>query len=124
MVRWGVAGLVLASVTAQAARAGDVPPFHPAKAPADNHCAALGEGFFAVAGSDACMKISGRISAGVGFARPVSGGAFGSHVAGGASGFNTETAVTGDIRFNTEAGPGRIYIHVRGDTNPRWGAAD
>jgi hypothetical protein len=121
MVRWGVAGLVLASVTAQAARAEDVPPFHPAKAAADNHCAVFGAGFFAVAGSDACMRISGRISAGVGFAHPVSGGAFGSHAA---SGFNTETAVTGDIRFNTEAGPGRIYVHVRGDTNPRWGSAD
>jgi hypothetical protein len=124
MLRWSAAGLILASLTAQPVLAGDVPQFVHAKAPTDNHCAALGEGFFAVAGSNACMKISGRISAGVGFARPGPAGVFGSRVAPLASGFNTETAVTGDIRFDTEAGPGRIYVHVQSDTNPRWRGGD
>jgi hypothetical protein len=124
MVRWGVTGLIFASLISQSALAGDVPQFvHAAKAPADNHCAALGEGFFAVTGSNACMRISGRISAGVGFEGPGLAGAFGSHL-GAANGFNAETAVSGDVRFDTEAGPGRVYVRVRNDTNPRWGHGD
>jgi hypothetical protein len=123
MIRWSV-GLILASLVCPSAFAGDAAQFsHSAKALVDAHCAALGEGFFAVAGSDACIRISGRISAGVDFAGPNPAGAFGPRIGGGAtSGFNTETAVSGDVRFDTAAGPARIFVRVRKDTDSRWGA--
>ena len=39
----------------------------PAKTPDNAHCRALGEGFFAVSGSDACIRISGYVAAGAEF---------------------------------------------------------
>lgn len=117
-----VASLIVASSASQSAFAGDAPEFGPsAKTQANAHCAALGEGFFAVAGSDACVRISGRISAGVGFAGPGPARAVEPGIGGGASGFDTQAAVSGDVRFDTAAGPARIYVGVRKDANPRWG---
>jgi hypothetical protein len=124
MIRLSV-GLIVASLTAPSAFAGDAPEFGPSeKKPVDTHCAALGEGFFAVAGSSACVRITGRISAGAGFAGPGPARALDPRVGGGASGFDTRAAVSGDIRFDTEAGPARIYVGVQKDTNPRWRVGD
>ena len=122
MIRFGL-GLVFACGLSQEASAGDVlPPGQAAKPHAENHCAALGEGFFAVNGSDACVKISGRISAGVGF-----GGGGGSGGSSGVTfesnrpnGFDTEAAASGDLRFNTGAGPARVYVEVKKNSGPRW----
>jgi Porin subfamily len=122
MIRFGL-GLILACLLSDAAGAGEIlAPGQAAKPHAENHCAALGEGFFAVNGSDACIKISGRISAGFGFGGGGgSGGSSGLDFAGSRSnGFDTEAAVSGDVRFNTGAGPGRVYVEVKKNTNPRW----
>src|ERR1700744_3203086 len=90
MIRLSV-GLIAVSFAAHSAFAGDAPQFGPsATKPADAHCAALGEGFFAVAGSNACVRITGRISAGAGFAGPGPARAFG----GAASGFDAQAAVS------------------------------
>jgi hypothetical protein len=121
MIRAGMA-VVLAMAAWQAASAGDAPPAAPPGRPlADTHCAALGEGFFAVAGSSACIRISGRISAGAGFAGVATAAeSFGPRLSGARAGFDAQTAVSGDLRFDTEAGPARVFVGVRRDTNPRW----
>jgi hypothetical protein len=118
MVRSGL-GLIFALSVCHGAVADDIPPAaRTIKPRANPHCAALGEGFFPVAGSDACIRISGHISAGAGFG---SGGATGFAFGGQpASPFNTEVGAAGDLRFNTPAGPGRVYIDVRRDSNPAW----
>jgi hypothetical protein len=118
-------GLIVASLVCAPACAGDMPPLgEPARAQIGGRCAALGEGFFAVAGSDACVRISGRISAGVDFAGAGKANFFGVRNGGiaPASAFSTETAVSGDMRFDTGAGPARLFLDVRKDTNSRWGA--
>jgi hypothetical protein len=123
MIRLGL-GLIFASMAAHAASANDILPAGQAnKARADMHCSTLGEGFLAVAGSSACIKISGRISAGVGFGpagAPVN--SFGPRIGGNPAdtAFDAAAAASGDLRFDTDAGPARVYIGVRRDTNPRW----
>ncbi|HYC25798.1 MAG TPA: hypothetical protein VEC58_07160 [Roseiarcus sp.] len=119
MVRLGL-GLLGALATISAAFAEDALATGQAPGgPTDNaRCAALGEGFFAVSGSTACVRISGHISAGVGFA---SGGALG-RPAGSAppAGTFTEMGLTADSRFDTPIGPGRIYVHLRDASGSRW----
>jgi hypothetical protein len=88
-----------------------------AVAAANAHCAALGEGFFAVTGSSACMRISGHVSAGVGFA---AGGVNGRALGAPTTGSFTEEGVSGDVRFDTPIGPGRVYVHVRNENGSRW----
>jgi hypothetical protein len=88
-----------------------------AAALAQAHCAALGPGFFAVTGSSACMRISGHVSAGAGF---VAAGAKGHAAAAPISGTFTEEGVSGDMRFDTPIGPGRIYVHVHSANGSRW----
>jgi hypothetical protein len=111
-------GLVFSLSLCSFAHAGDLLPMPQTRVPQTNgRCAVLGEGFFPVSGSDACVKISGHISAGVGFDSPASSG---QNFGAAATGFNTELGATGDLRFNTPAGPGRVYVDVRRDTNPRW----
>jgi hypothetical protein len=84
---------------------------------ANAHCAALGEGFFAVAGSSTCIRISGHVSAGVGFATSsVNGHAFAAPVTGSA----VEEGVAGDVRFDTPMGPGRVYVNVGNVNGSRW----
>jgi hypothetical protein len=122
MIRSGLA-LTFSALACHAASGGDIlPSRQAANTPIDAHCAALGEGFFSVAGSTACIRISGHISAGVGFESsvgPVS--SFGPHMGGApATGFDSETAASGDLRFDTSAGPARVYVGARKDTNPRW----
>ena len=123
MIRQGL-GLIFASMAAHAASANDIPPAGQSDKPrADMHCSTLGEGFFAVAGSNACIKISGRISAGVGF-EPSSGAvrSFEPHIGGNPAdtAFDAAAAASGDLRFDTAAGPARVYVGVRKDTNPGW----
>jgi hypothetical protein len=114
-------GLVLVAATVQSAAASDILPLGQPARNDDGRCAALGEGFFAVAGSTACVQISGHISAGANFgsgsvSRPYSN----SHFAGpSANKFDGEMAVSGDLRFETPMGPGRVYIDVQKDTYPR-----
>ncbi|MGA2043784.1 MAG: hypothetical protein ABSG83_10460 [Roseiarcus sp.] len=114
--------VILAFFASCAAHAGDASSGESAQARVDGHCAGLGEGFFVVAGSNACIRISGHISAGVGFAGAATATeSFGPRLGGApASGFDAQTAVSGDLRFDTEAGPARIYVGARRDTNPRW----
>jgi hypothetical protein len=121
MIRLGVV-VASAALFVQTAAASDVlPPGESAPTNADLRCAALGEGFFAVAGSSACVQISGHISAGANFGS----GAPAAHTAPhfttpAANKFDGETAVSGDLRFDTPAGPGRVYIDVRKDTYSHW----
>jgi hypothetical protein len=123
MIRLGL-GLVCALLASRVANADDILPLgQAAGSHPDTHCAALGEGFFPVAGSTACVRISGHISAGAGFVTGAgSASSFGPHIGAVPAnrGFDTETAASGDFRFDTPAGPGRVYIGVRRDTNPRW----
>jgi hypothetical protein len=112
MKRWG-SGLALALIFAHGSVAGGLPTStQAAKTRANGHCATLGEGFFAVAGSDACVRISGHISAGSGFGNDAARG--------GPSGLNfgpspligAEAAASGDLRFDTPNGPARVYLNV------------
>lgn len=118
MGRWGL-GLVAALAIVEAASAQEAPPSAESDrvaAAANAHCAALGPGFFAVAGSSACIRISGHVSAGVGFAAAGASG----HAPAPPGGAFAEEGVSGDIRFDTPIGPGRIYVHVRDANGPGW----
>jgi hypothetical protein len=85
--------------------------------PEQAHCRALGEGYFAVKGSTACIRISGYVSAGMGFVEPgriaaPTTGPFAPH----RFAFSTsEAAVAVESQFNTELGPGRLYVEVGGE---------
>ena len=78
-------------------------------APSDARCRSYGEGFFGVAGSDACIHISGYIEAGADFstsrserdAPPLAN-----------PGLRTGAAAALDTRFDTSMGPGRIFIEI------------
>lgn len=84
----------------------------PAPIQADTRCAALGEHYFPVANSNACIKISGYVSGGIDFAPkgrltndrdlfPNTG-----------SGGFADLGVAGDVRFDTGYGPAQISIGV------------
>jgi hypothetical protein len=100
------------------ASAGDSsPPNPPAATPNNARCSALGEGFFAVSGSDACIRISGYVAAGAEFG---GGLRYASHNsapfdAAPTSALRTRTGVSADARFDTPMGPGRLYIQVGHD---------
>jgi hypothetical protein len=120
MSRWGLVSVLAAMAVAGAAYGQDAPasgnPRAAEAAAANAHCAALGEGFFAVAGSSTCMRISGHVSAGMGFA---TGGAARAYTAT-RTGTVTEEGVSSDVRFDTPMGPGRVYVHVQNANGPRW----
>jgi hypothetical protein len=105
---------ILASIALTGgALAGDAAPPKPA-AGDDLHCSALGEGFFPVAGSSACIRISGYVAAGADL-----GGALHPVAHGGApfepsstSTLRTGAGAAADARFDTPMGPGRIYVQV------------
>ena len=86
----------------------------PPSTPDQAHCNALGEGFFAVTGSSACIKISGYVSAGTEFSATSARGAQGSGAFAAKSGVSMETqsAVSAEARFDTPLGPGRLYVQV------------
>ena len=89
-------------------------PKSPAPTAAQLHCQTLGEGFFAVEGSDACVRISGYVSTGIGFANPLTprsiGGPFGARPSTSASSSTTQVGA----RIETELGPGRLYVQFGG----------
>ena len=78
-------------------------------APSDARCRARGDGFFNVAGSDACIRISGYIDAGADFSTSRSGrdAALLAN-----PGMRTGAATALDTRFDTAAGPARVYIEI------------
>jgi hypothetical protein len=97
-----------ACLAAADVRAGDSPA---PLAPSDAHCRSHGEGFVGVAGSDACIRISGYIDAGADFAT-----SRGAHapplVAPSVPALRTGAAAATDTRFDTPAGPVRVYIEI------------
>jgi hypothetical protein len=99
------------------ARAGDDAPPAPKETNVDQaHCQAMGEGYFAVKGSTSCIKISGYISVGGG---AVDFGGRGKKTEGSAPshvvGFTeNSTGVSIETRFDSELGPGRIYVEING----------
>jgi len=122
MNRWGL-GLAFALVLSQGVFAGDLPPSaQAAKTRASAHCAALGEGFFPLAGSHACVRISGRISAGAGFGTGLARGGPASldFDPSPANGLGGQAAAAGDLRFDTPNGPARIYLDVGNSASSRW----
>ncbi|MGA2792444.1 MAG: hypothetical protein ABSE69_02765 [Roseiarcus sp.] len=122
MNRWGP-GLALALLFSQGVVAGDLPSSaQTAKTRANAHCAALGEGFLPVGGSDACVRISGHISAGAGFGAGAARGDSSSlnFDPGPPNGLGAVAAAAGDWRFDTPNGPGRVYLDVGNSANSRW----
>jgi hypothetical protein len=105
---------ILASIALSgAALAGDVAALKPPTGD-DLRCSALGEGFFPVAGSNACIRISGYVAAGAdigGGLHPVAHNAAPFEPAA-TSTLRTATGVAADARFDTPMGPGRIYVQV------------
>ena len=94
--------------------AGDT--FAPETPSADQaRCNAFGDGFYAVAGSNACVKISGYVAAGVDFAAPVGKGSslFAPRASGG---LDSETTVGAEMRVDTPLGPGRLYVQFGHDS--------
>jgi hypothetical protein len=85
----------------------------PSSAPDPSYCSALGDGFFAVAGSSACIKISGYVSAGTEFSVPGAQGIGGSSFATKSNlGMDSQSAVSAETQFETPLGPGRVYVQV------------
>jgi hypothetical protein len=78
-------------------------------APSDTRCRSNGEGFFDVAGSDACIRISGYIDAGADFSTSRSGR---DALLLANPGLRTGAATALDTRFNTPTGPARVYIEI------------
>ncbi len=86
--------------------------------PNDARCNAMGEGFIAVAGSNACVKISGYVAAGGDFGgvlRTASHNS-GPFDAAPASALGTQAGVSADAHFDTPIGPGRVYVQMGRDT--------
>jgi len=80
-------------------------------APSDARCRTQGEGFFAVRGSDACIRINGYIDAGADFSA-TRGGRAASLAPPASSALKTGGAAALDTRFDTPMGPGRVYIEI------------
>ena len=97
-----------ACLAAAQARAGDsAAPI----ASSEARCRSHGDGFFGVAGSDACIRISGYIDAGTDFAAP-RGGRDMPLLAPGTAAMRTGAAAALDTRFDTPSGPARVYIEI------------
>ncbi len=115
-------GAVAACLVAGSALAGDpLTVGRPAAAASAARCSALGEGFFAVSGSSACIKISGYVAAGAVFGGvlPASARNFGPFGAAPAAPLRTRSGVSADARFDTPMGPGRLYIQLGRDGLPQ-----
>ena len=80
-------------------------------APSDARCGSYGEGFVGVAGSDACIRISGYVDAGVDFSAS-RGGRAAPLLAPANPAAKTGAAAALDTRFDTPTGPGRVYIEI------------
>ena len=105
---WGATFSLAACLAAADARAGDsAAPI----APSNARCHAHGDGFFSVAGSDACIRISGYVDAGADFSASRDGrGA--PLLAPANPALTTGAAAALDTRFDTPMGPGRVYIEI------------
>ena len=107
-VMLGAAVSLAACLAAAAVRAGESAAPTP---PSDARCRSYGEGFFGVAGSDACIRISGYIDAGLDFSTSRGGRAAPLLApANPTAGAGAATAL--DTRFDTSIGPGRVYIEI------------
>jgi hypothetical protein len=79
----------------------------------NSRCSALGEGFFAVPGSDACVHFSGYVDAGAGFESPARGApASGPLQAPTAPVLHAGVSAAFDGRMDTPVGPARAYIEL------------
>jgi hypothetical protein len=110
-----VVGLVFAIAMANnAAFAGDL--FEPKAESADQaRCNTLGEGYYAVKGSNACIKIGGYVAAGADFAAPAAKGS-GVFAPKPSGGLTSQTAVSAEVHLDTPLGPGRLYVQVGRDS--------
>jgi hypothetical protein len=105
-VMFGATLSFVAWFAATEARAGDsAAPL----APANARCRSHGDGFFGVAGSDACISISGYIDAGADFSTSL-GERAAPLLAN--PGLKTGAATALDTRFDTPEGPARVYIEI------------
>ena len=99
------------------AEAADIGPPQPQPETVDQaRCKALGEGYFAVKGSTSCIRISGYVSAGMGFVEPgrIAAPTTGPFAPRAFAYSSTVGAVAVESRFDTELGPGRVYVQVGG----------
>ena len=110
----GVICAFAVAMSSHAAFAGDM--FAPGAPPTPDQarCNAIGEGLYAVKGSNACVKISGYVAAGADFVAPGAkgSGAFAPRPTGG---LNSQTAVSAEMRLDTPLGPGRLYVRIGHD---------
>jgi hypothetical protein len=116
---WAVGVILLLALASanDAAFAGDMfTPDAPPPTADQARCNAIGEGFYAVKGSNACIKISGYVAAGVDFVAPTakSSSAFAPRPNGG---LNSQTAVSAEVRLDTPLGPGRLYVQIGHDAH-------
>jgi hypothetical protein len=86
-------------------------------APSNARCRSHGDGFIGVAGSDACIRISGYIDAGADFSTS-RGGRDAPLLAPANPALRTGAAAALDSRFDTSMGPARVYIEIG---RPRFG---
>src|ERR1700678_2368499 len=100
--------------TTYAAIAGEAAAPNAPPTPGQARCNAMGEGFYAIAGSNACIKISGYVAAGADFAAPTpkAAGVFTPRPNGG---LTSETAVSAEVQLDTPLGPGRLYVQIGHD---------
>jgi hypothetical protein len=80
-------------------------------APSDARCRSQGDGFIGVTGSNACIRISGYVDAGVDFSTS-RGGRDAPLLAPANPALTTGAAAALDTRFDTPMGPGRVYIEI------------
>ena len=104
----GAAFSLAACLAAAEVRAGDsAAPI----APSDARCHSYGEGFIGVAGSDACIRISGYVDAGADFSAS-RGGRAAPLPAPANPAAKIGAAAALDTRFDTPTGPARVYIEI------------
>ena len=112
---------LVSGLAAGSALAGDAQtPGEPLNAVNRGHCSALGEGFFPVNGSDACIRISGYVAA----VTDLGGGLRAAHAPtpfdeATTSAMHTYTGVSVDAQFETPLGPGVVHVDGgRGEFGP------
>jgi hypothetical protein len=99
--------------TNHAAIAGDAVAPNAPPTPGQARCNAIGEGFYAITGSTACIKISGYVAAGADFVElGAKSGGFAPRPNGG---LTSQTAVGAEVRVDTPLGPGRLYVQIGHD---------
>jgi hypothetical protein len=111
---WALSASVAAASGALAGEA--AAPGQPPASAQIGRCGALGEGYFAVSGSEACIRISGYVAADADFAGPLRPprppGPFGGPPV---AATRASAGVSLDERFDTPMGPGRVYVEIGRD---------